>query len=223
MVPAGVLALARVARWAPIVMTGALAMLVITFMKHSDDGYDMLTATRLTIVFIAAGAAMLLDDPAANVTAHSPSPLSYRRGLRLALGAVVVGIVWLACVWYVAGTPRALLGGTIAGGLAFPMLRFSIELAALVIATLVIAMVAARTIGDDRGGIAGAPGLLAVLLLLSHLPQRWSMFTAPGSERWSDSGRDWTVAACALLATLAVLSVDPARRTLRARISRSTA
>jgi hypothetical protein len=54
-------------------------------------------------------------------------------------------------------------------------------------------------------------------MLLARLPGRWAMLTTPGGERWIDSGRDWTAAACALLALVMLLSLDPARRRLRVR------
>jgi len=214
--PPAMRALARGMRWPAIVLSTALAMVIVTFMKNSGDGYDLLTATRLTIVFIAAGAAMLVDDPATSLTGHSPSPLSFRRVLRLAFGAGVIVISWLASVWYLAGTPRALWGGSV-DGFDFPMLRFSTELVAFVLATIAIAIVAGRVAGEDRGGVAGAPGLLAIIMLLARLPGRWAMLTTPGGERWIDSGRDWTAAACALLALVMLLSLDPARRRLRVR------
>ena len=210
-IPAVMTALMRAVRWAPIVLSTGIGIVVVTFMKQSSEGYDMLTATRLSIVFIAAGAAMILDDPAATLTAASPSPLSFRRETRLAFGGGVIACMWVIAVAFISGAPRALWGGTIDGA-PFPVVRFTVELGALVLLTLTTATVAGRMIGEDRGGLAGAPGLLAALVLLSQMPSRWAMLTAPGGERWADSGRDWTLAACVLLAALILLSADPARR-----------
>jgi hypothetical protein len=98
----------------------------------------------------------------------------------------------------------------------------TLELAAILAATLAIAAVAAPLVPDGRAGVAAVPTLLVVLATAAlALPDRWTLFAGgPHDPRWVSSHQRW--GAVLVLALLAFLyaSLDPGRPRLRARLVR---
>jgi hypothetical protein len=146
--------------WSPV-PAGALVVLVVAVALRAL-GY----ATRGgATVFVAAllmggAAAFAADDASAAVVASAPAPLAFRAGLRLGGVAVLAGTCWVLLLAYVS----AAAPGT---ALARPT---------LVLATLVAVGLLA---GQAWGGTAGGPAVVAFVLLVAEIPDRWSVL-APG-------------------------------------------
>ena len=161
---------------------------------------------RVTIggVGVAAATAFLLDDPAAETLAASPTPLSVRRAQRVGIAAMAAALWWTGAVAVVA---TRVDGAPLAGP--------ALQLCALV-AVAVAVSAAATTMGDrSGGGIAGAAFSVACFAS-TFLPPRWWLPFPPDPSAAGATERWLATLACAI-ALLAWTSRDPARRPHRDR------
>jgi hypothetical protein len=210
---------ARLVRWKPT-LGGAVVGFFVLY--QSSDGWatgsmSPLFSLRMAVLAMCLGAVFVLDDPAAVTVAAVPSPLRYRRGLRLILIAPLVATVWASqlLLVFVHATSR-LHGG--AEGL-LPIWGLTLEMVAMMMTGMAIAALATRWVSEGLGGVAAGPTLLVLVVAAAYLPYRWTLF--PGSvddPQWAAAHIRW--AAIAVLATLLFMyfSRDPAaRRILRLR------
>ncbi|MBW3652254.1 MAG: ABC transporter [Actinobacteria bacterium] len=192
---------ARLASWSalPAAAVVAIAMLEL-------DG-PRVVELRLAAVALCIGAAFVLDDPAAQSLAASPTPLLFRRLLRIALLLPLVGALWAVVLW------RA--GETLATAL-------TLELATMLVVTLAVAALAAPLVADCRGGLAAAPALLVLLAAaLLVLPARWTLFAAgPGDPGWEASHIRWALLLATAAAAFLIASRDPAASLARSGLRR---
>lgn len=138
----------------------------------------------LAAVLVAAGVSFALDDPAAPTLAASPSPLSWRRATRLALGLPVAVSAWVVVV----------VTADLLGDVQPPV---GLEVAAMTAVSLAAASVAIRRSTDGMGGIAGPPAVLLLALAPFALPARWDLYpVAIHQFRW------WMVTAGAVAIVL---------------------
>jgi hypothetical protein len=188
----------RATPWGPLLGGAALGLVLVSL--GSDDPGSLMLRLRLAAVLVCAGAAYVVDDPAASTLACSPTPLLGRRTLRVAGAVVAAGAAWgalLVAVRWAAGP----------GGWAPAAL--TLQAAALLATALTMAVLASRFAPDGRGGVAGSASVLVLTLVSIALPDGWSPFSSgePGS----------TVRTAALLATAMIAfvlaSLDPARAT----------
>lgn len=174
----------------------------------SLDG-DLLLRLRMAAVAVCVGAAFVLDDAAAVMTESSPTPLLFRRLLRVALLLPFVAGLWALLVAYAgAGVTAAL----------------TLELAAMLAATVAVAALAVPLVPDGRAGVAAVPTLLVLLATAAlALPERWTLF-APGPDdpRWASSHERWGAVLVVALLALVYASLDPCRSPLRRRLVRRT-
>jgi fluoroquinolone transport system permease protein len=187
----------RAGQWLPILPAGALALLAIALAARTPDAGFV--APRLAAVALALGSAFVLDDPATELLACSPTPLWVRRLVRVGVLLPLLGLLW-----------AAVLGR---GGLAvLPVGALTLELAAMVTVTLALSAWAALRSGDGLGGRAGGPGLLALLPLAwqAHL---WAGI--PGDPQWAVAHRRWLATLVAAAALLLWASLDPGRSPVR--------
>lgn len=186
----------RAVPWGPLLGGAALGLALV--LLGSDDIGSLMLRLRFAAVLVCAGAAYVVDDPAAATLACSPTPLLGRRTLRVAGAVAAAGAAWgalLVAVRWAAGpggwTPAAL----------------TLQAAALLASALTMAVLASRFAPDGRGGVAGSASVLVLALVSIALPHGWSPFSS------GDTGS--TVRTVALLATALVLfvmtSLDPAR------------
>jgi hypothetical protein len=183
----------RVLSWEPIalVMSAGTAFAAV----GSRGG----VAQRVVIAgaAVAATAAFLLDDPASETMAASPTPLSARRLQRIGI-AVVAVVLWCTLALIVAAARG---GESVVRGRA-------LELAALTAVALGVSA-ASATMGDRTGGgIAGAACCFACFAS-TFLPPHWWLPFPTDSSAPGAAVRLLAIVACAS-ALLAWTSRDPA-------------
>jgi hypothetical protein len=159
---------------------------------------------------MVAPAGYLLDDPAADLLAPSPSTLAKRRLARLSLGVPVMAGGWLI----------ALSRGSYLEGYAdLPRWALTVEIAAFAAFALAAAAIAARR-GDKTPGLTGASGLFVMVALLfvarQAVPSSWPI---PELQPNLHAHRWWWVLGGSV-ALLAWASRDPLARHRQSRIDR---
>ncbi|MBW3651194.1 MAG: hypothetical protein KY458_11560 [Actinobacteria bacterium] len=192
-------ATARSMVWAPFtVASGSVVSLVVA--QRPWEGQQLsLGLARLTLVLVAIGTALALDDAAADTLACSPTSLLWRRAVRLALAAGAAAAVTVVALFAVGAT-----GGT--GGV--PLDRLVVEGAGI----LLLAMALSTAVGSDRGAFLFAVGLLGAVIIQQRWPA-WSLFPmAPGAPGWSRAALVWGVVATVSAGALFVISRDPCLR-----------
>ena len=194
----------RAMSWGPLAGGGVTALAVVVWLRTRDAGAaGLIGGLRIGAVLLAAGAAFALDDPAATTLASSPTPLSARRSLRLALALGACSAGWAAML-------------AIAGGPTHPAAAgLSVEAAGMLALALAAASVAAPWIPNGLGGLAGGPTLvsflLAAMIVQQHWPQ-WGLLELPGTPAWEAAQVRWLVVACAGGTLVALAGLDPAGR-----------
>lgn len=187
----------RAVPWGPLLGGAALGLALVHL--ASDDPGSIMLRLRLAAVLICAGAAYVVDDPAAATLACSPTPLLGRRALRVAGAVVAAGAVWAALLLDVRWA-------TGPGG--WPPAALTLQAGALLAGGLTMAVLASRFAPDGRGGVAGSASVVVLVLVSVVLPGAWSPFSL------GEAGS--TLRTLALLAggTVAFVlsSLDPARR-----------
>jgi hypothetical protein len=134
---------------------------------------------------LAVAAVGLLDDPARQPAAASPTPLALRWGVRLAVGLPVLGLAWLSVVVLATTGGEGPFGPAARAGL-------TLQAAALVILTLGVGAALVRRGLEER---ARLPAMVVPLVLTSAsalLPDRLALMAMPGSPAWDPSLGRWT-------------------------------
>ncbi len=193
---------ARASRLGVVAGGPAAGLALLAFLSFMEHPMALLLVLVGLLMVIPVG--YLLDDPAADVLAASPSDLARRRLSRLALGLPVVVAGWLLALWQ---------GSFLDGYDALAVGALTVEIAALAAFTLAVAAVVARR-GDHAPGITAAAGLFVMVALLfvarQAVPSAW-----PIPELQPDTHADrWRWVLAASLAALAWASRDPASRRL---------
>jgi hypothetical protein len=186
----------RAVPWGPLLGGAVLALAMVHF--GSGDPGSIMLRLRLGAVLLCAGAAYVVDDPAAGTLACSPTPLLGRRSLRVAAALVVAGATWGALLLDVRWSGR--LGGWSPAAL-------TLQAGALLAAGLTMAVLASRFAPDGRGGVAGSACVVVLVVVSVALPDGWSPFSLGGAGSTLRTG--------ALLAggtvAFVLASLDPAR------------
>jgi hypothetical protein len=195
---------ARAISWGPLVGGSVTALALVMWLRVRDAGTaGLIGGLRLGAVLLAAGAAFALDDPAATTLASSPTPLSARRLLRLALAVGACVAAWTAML-RIAGGPARLAGAGL-----------SVEAAGMLALALAAASVAAHCVPNGLGGLAGGPTLvsflLAAMVVQQYWPQ-WGLLAFPGTPAWEAAQVRWLVVAGAGGTLVALAGLDPAGR-----------
>lgn len=205
---AAVIPVTRAVSWGPLGGGSVIALIVVGWLRMRDAGVASLVGgLRVGAVLLAAGAAFALDDPAATTLASSPTPLSARRSLRLALALGACLGAWTAML-------------TIAGGPAHLAAGLSVEAAGMLALALAAASVAGPRMANGLGGLAGGPTLvsflLAAMIVQQYWPQ-WALLAFPGTPAWEAAQARWLALAGTGGALVALAGLDPARRPVTAR------
>lgn len=199
---------------------GLIAAGALAATRRTTYPDDLVFGLRIAGVALAASAAFVFDDPAVSLVDGKPVPLGVQRSARLALALPAVGAGWWMLVrWMEAG-----LGAVSDRAMAtLPRLAVSLEFATLLGIVWAVATLVMRT-GRDAGGMAAALSLLAIVVALVLLPERWSVFSSPavaplpgegpsvGWDAWVDAHRRWAVLAVAAWAGVVLGLVGSTRR-----------
>ncbi len=175
--PGVLLRTARVVPWWHLGL-GLVAAVGLAWSRRAGEWTtqdDAVFGLRVAAVALAASAAFAFDDPAENLLEGKPVPVGLQRTARLILALPAVAAAWWALVLWMESGLRPLDDGTM---LTVPRLALSVEMAALVGVVWAVATHAARVIGDG-GGVVAATALLAIVVGLILLPDRWSVFPSP--------------------------------------------
>lgn len=194
----------RAISWGPLAGGSVIALAVVVWLRVRGAGtVGLIGGLRVGAVLLAAGAAFALDDPAATTLASSPTPLSTRRSLRLALALAACFAAWTTMLLVAGGPARAAAAG------------LSLEAAGMLAVALAAASVAAPRVANGLGGLAGGPTLvsflLAAMVVQQHWPH-WSLLAFPGTAAWEAAQLRWLILACAGSTLVGLAARDPARR-----------
>lgn len=193
----------RALPWGPLLGGAALGLAMVHF--GSGDPGSLMLRLRLAAVLVCAGAAYMVDDPAARTLACSPTPLLGRRAYRVVAAVVVAGATW--------GTLLIAVRGA-AGPGGWAPASLSLQAAALLAVALSMAVLASRVAPDGRGGVAGSAAVLCLALIAVALPERWTPFPLGGA---GSSNRPALLLAVGMVAFV-LASLDPARRSTRGHV-----
>lgn len=192
----------RSVRWPPALAAVLLVAALMTWRHASfDDLGSALVGLRGIALILAVGAMFVLDDAAERSVAAAPTPLWWRRLLRLSVPALFVLPVWAATLSY-AHAQRSDL----------PWLRLTLEMFALLALGLAVGSAAVRWWAAIEPGMTAALTLLGFTFIASHLPPRFALFTGPDTASWNWSTLRWWSLLAAGVAMLGLTMRDPARR-----------
>lgn len=192
----------RVAVSLPGVRAAAvLAVVGPAFVVWAGEESD--TGLRLLLAGLAAGVALALvwDDRCAPLTSATPVGLPSVRLGRGALLLVALVAGWGACA--------------LAADRAEPDIPVgAIAVPALAMAALLLAAIGLLARGREGEPIAAypVPALLLLLLLLSRLPDRWTLLVSPAGPGWAQVRDRWLLLLAASAAVAIWMLRDPAAR-----------
>ncbi len=187
--------------WPPLLAAGAGAagICVLAALRPSEElGWH---AVRVAAAALAGGAAYLLDDPAAPLTAAVPERLGRRRQAVVIPGLAILSVVWAMAALLVAWRLPVL-----------PVLGLTVEVAAMACVALGAAAVLASR-GEQAPGVVVGPVLLLVVVgtIIFDPAPVVPIWALPG-EHWV-TGRLWWGAFAVLgMVALVLASHDPSRR-----------
>jgi hypothetical protein len=203
---------ARAMAWAPMMIASGIALAVVgNDLRRTTDPFLATMSLRNAALALAAGAAFVLDDPAAPTIESVPPSAMFRRAVRVGLLVCSVAPVWAALV--IASAMRAP---------GVPVAALTLETAATVSFVVTVAAVMIKS-GRLVVGALVVPMVLVFRMAGERLPDRWTLFGGfPGSDLWIEAHQHWVWFLALSLVTLAASTLDPARRRrLRVRVNRS--
>lgn len=186
--------------WPILVLTAAAVTLVALLSWLMPENEVPLILVHLVALMTAAGAAYLLDDPAAQVTGVVPRSLVRRRLVPVTLGLLVLALGWGAALLMLEG-----------GSPSLPLTALTWEVSGLFWVAVAAAAVVSRH-GESEPGNLVAPalglGFVGVLLTqpVLHLTLLVSSEEDPSRAGW------WALSILASAATLVGASRDRAGR-----------
>jgi hypothetical protein len=188
----------RATRVAPI-LAAALAGLAIVHLGR-PVGWAGTAVANLPEAgtLVCFGAAFMLDDPAANVLAASPTTLIFRRFLRVALVIPLLALLWGVLLWH-AQIPSGAWS-------------LSAGFSGMLVVTLAIAAVAGHLVPGGSGGLAVGPTLFVLMLAQLVMPESLRFLPLNFGRHWVDAGPRAIISAAAAVAMFLAASQDPARR-----------
>ncbi len=219
----------RSVRWLPLVFSSAVGVVTLHYMTRDPcvratgipclDVSNRIAAARVGAVLLALGVAFVLDDPTEESTAHLPIGILARRTVRVLIIVPAVSVAWAVLLFVVCDS-----NGSARGSEHFPVGALTLELAALLAVVLAVAVATAKFVPERLGGVAAGPTLLGLIGAALFLPARLSPFAfAPTDPMWPRANRLWQVALALGTVALVWWSVDPWRRRVRGRLSRTPA
>lgn len=185
---------ARTIRWGSFpVVAGVAALAVWNGGRKGGDPASVAlpVATALLCVWLC----FLFDDPAAETTAGTATPLLFRRSVRAAIAIPAVAAAWFASTWIVP--------------LTGPTAVMTASFTAQVLLALAAAAIAVRMVGGPRSGLLAAAAVVFVTLVMPVAVGR-PPSVDPAQPPWGEPATYWTVVAVLATIALALAHVDPA-------------
>lgn len=192
--------IARSGAVTPVVVAGALSAGIVVVARSvwgSDHAVER--ALQLAVMLLAASMGSALDDPTESMVGSAPIPLRARRAFRLVPAASVAVLSWAVSV--------AIAGGDTAGG-------HTLTLSGLAVTGTAVAALRASA-APQRAGVAGAGFVLAAALVITRLPDRWSMLPDPTTGLDQPATLRWAATIVIGLAIFIYTSRDPGRARTR--------
>lgn len=194
--------------WIPWVPSAALVALILWGTDPLlPDFASRQLYLRAALLVAAIGLCFAYDDPGAETTDPSPSPLRGRRAIRtwLAMGpwGVLVGAILV-----VVGRgmdPTFILNNEVLN--PFPIGRVLLEAFTLAVWGLAIAAVISKRWDEEPGKFASA-GLLALYAVSWAIPEQWKPWANPNDQRWETALPWWWVALAVGLLIVIAFSWD---------------
>lgn len=194
--------------WLPV--TALVGLIAWSVGQFPADFASRHLYTRAGIVVASLGLAFVFDDPAAETTDPSPSPLRLRRAIRAAMGLLVWSIL---VAWLLIASSQGMnpvLITTPEHGHEMPIGRLLLEGSTLALSGLAVAAVVAKRWDDEPGKIASA-ALLALYAASWTVPEHWKPWALPNDPRWETSYPWWWAAVGLAISITAVTSWDSHR------------
>lgn len=180
----------------PVAAAGALSVGIVVVARSVWGSADAVARSlALAVMLLASSLGSAIDDPSEPTVVSAPVPLRARRAFRLVPAASVAAVGWAASV--------AVAGGDPGGG-------HTIVLAGLATSTAAVAAVAAAA-APRRAGVAGAGFVLVAALIITRLPDRWSMLPEPNAGLDQAATLRWALTIAVGLAIFVRTSRDPGR------------
>jgi hypothetical protein len=200
----------KLLRWTPALAASLTVVCLLVWKQgalgSTEAGVWMLRGAG---VIMAVGTVFLLDDPSANITNSSPTPVKVRSGARLLL---VCMTVFVGCLPATILTAQRVSVRDEWPGVV-------LEIAAMIGVAAALSLTMQRWLGLSEPGQFAGIGVVGTLLCAQLVGARWPMLVGPGPQ-WEAAHLRWAVVL--LLAGLAVgwQLRDPAATTWRAAINR---
>jgi hypothetical protein len=191
---------ARTIRWGAFPVLAGLAPLVV-WSAARKGGDPTRIALPVATTLLCLWLCFLFDDPASETTGGGPTPLAFRRVIRVAIAVPAVAIAWFACTWI--------------GPLAGPTEAMGASFAAEVMVALAAAPVVVRLVGNGGGLLAAAVVVMIALILPVAVGRPPSV--DPASPPVGEPAAYWIAIALVALAVLAIAHRDPAATRSRSR------
>lgn len=187
-----------------VILTGATTAVV-------DEGYAV-QVLRGVALLLAGGLVVVLDDPAADVLAASPTPLARRWLARLMPAITLAAGAWALAVAWV---------GAVAG--ALPWQALTVEAAGLGSCAVALAAALRRWRDVREPGPLAATALFGAVVAAYPLPPRWSLFVGdPSWPGWTAAHLRWATVLALGLLVVVLAGQDPARQGVIARTRHRT-
>lgn len=184
----------RAMPWIPWLPVTAL----VGFIAWSVGGFPADFASRhlyarAGLVVAGLGLAFVFDDPAAETTDPSPSPLRLRRAIRAVVGMLVWSILVAGLLVASAQGMDPVLVASPEHGAELPVGRLLLEGSTMATWGLAIASLVAKRWDDEPGKIASA-ALLALYAASWAVPETWKPWAHPTDTRWETALPWWGLA-----------------------------
>ena len=202
----------RSTNWRHVHSAGLIAMVLALSVHRLPEPVfaELVVPLRYAMVTLAAGSAVVFDDPTRPELDAVPTSLAVRQVTRIGVVLGAVALWWTACLVAVAVHP--IMREAAAHGRWLPVPALTLELIGVVAVAFAVAAVTVRRRGGS-GALTGGGAVLVLSVLVLLLPARFTLFpdVRPGPE-WDRAHLRWFAVAALGTATTAVALRDPARR-----------
>ncbi len=186
----------RAIRWSPFLAVVPLGALVMVVGRAADTPAPMANLPAMALL-LAASTGFVLDDPAEDTIASTPTPLLVTRVVRIAVALPLALACWAAAVVH--------------AGLGRVSVYLTVGFVAQCTVALGIAAAATLVVGRSRAGLVSAFGLVLVFVVVPFAFDV-SLALTPTSQTWGHLYGRWLVVGALGLLSMALASSGPATR-----------